>query len=306
MQKKLISDITGIDVTKLSELNLTGEAYKKIQNIAQERYTSNLIKQQDFTEKFVNEWKDYSKKYIGAIQPEETNFNKVFTDIIGDIQTNNFARSNKLNSELNNILGDVTVTIPRTNAKQISPSKLMTDAINDITKFSKFANKKLLNETDLTRLNDAKIALNGLKAQFKTNSQMSALDVMSALDNIEKLKVYYPQISNNLTALQSSLRSAMNKAKASMPDGGKNLLEQQFKFIETNRMTKDGVIGEMISSLGGTRGPIVKFKGMVSNDMFDTLFGDSQSQIQALKYIKSGLDGGLSKDRSDVLKNYNA
>jgi hypothetical protein len=302
MQKKLISDITGIDVTKLSELNLTGEAYKKIQNIAQERYTSNLIKQQDFTEKFVNEWKDYSKKYIGAIQPEETNFNKVFTDIIGDIQTNNFARSNKLNSELNNILGDVTVTIPRTNAKQISPSKLMTDAINDITKFSKFANKNLLNETDLTRLNDAKIALNGLKAQFKTNSQMSALDVMSALDNIEKLKVYYPQISNNLTALQSSLRSAMNKAKASMPDGGKNLLEQQFKFIENNRMTKDGVIGEMISSLGGTRGPIVKFKGMVSNDMFDTLFGDSQSQIQALKYIKSGLDGGLSKDRSDVLK----
>lgn len=302
MQKKLISDITGIDVTKISELNLTGEAYKKIQAIAQERYTSNLIRQTDFTEKFVNEWKDYSKKYIGAIQPEEVNFNKVFTDIVGDIQTNNFARSNKLNSELNNILGDVTVTIPRTNAKQISPSKLMTDAINDITKFSKFANKNLLNETDLTRLNDAKIALSGLKAQFKTNSQMSALDVMSALDNIEKLKVYYPQISNNLTSLQSSLRSAMNKAKASMPDGGKNLLEQQFKFIENNRMTKDGVIGDMISQLGGTKGPVVKFKGMVSNDMFDTLFGNSQSQIQALKYIKSGLDGGLSKDRSDVLK----
>lgn len=302
MQKKLISDITGIDVTKLSELNLTGEAYKKIQNIAQERYTSNLIKQTDFTEKFVNEWKDYSKKYIGAIQPEETNFNKVFTDIVGDMTTINFARSNNLNSQLNNILGDVTVTIPKTNAKQISPSKLMTDAINDINKFSKFANKNLLNESDLARLNDAKIALNGLKAQFKTNSKMSALDVMSALDNIEKLKVYYPQISNNLTALQSSLRSAMNKAKASMPDGGKNLLEQQFKFVENNRMTKDGVIGEMISQLGGTKGPVVKFKGMVSNDMFDTLFGNSQSQIQALKYIKSGLDGGLAKDRSDVLK----
>ena len=302
MQKKLISDITGIDVTKLSELNLTGEAYKKIQNIAQERYTSNLIRQQDFTEKFVNEWKDYSKKYIGALQPEEANFNKVFTDIIGDIQTNNFARSNKLNSELNNILGNVTVTIPKTNAKQVSPSKLMSDAINDITKFSKFANKNLLNETDITRLNDAKVALNGLKAQFKTNSKMSALDVMSALDNIEKLKAYYPQISNNLTALQSSLRSAMNKAKASMPDGGKNLLEQQFKFIENNRMTKDGVIGDIISQLGGTKGPVVKFKGMVSNDMFDTLFGNSQSQIQALKYIKSGLDGGLSKDKADVLK----
>ena len=302
MQKKLISDITGIDVTKLSELNLTGEAYKKIQAIANERYTSNLIKQQNFTEKFVNEWKDYSKKYIGAIQPEEANFNKVFTDIIGDIQTNNFARSNNLNSQLNNILGNVTVTIPKTNAKQVSPSKLMTDAINDITKFSKFAKKNLLNETDLKNLGDAKIALNGLKAQFKTNSKMSALDVMSALDNIEKLKVYYPQISNNLTALQSSLRSAMNKAKASMPDSGKNLLEQQFKFIENNRMTKDGVIGEMISQMGGTRGPVVKFKGMVSNDMFNTLFGNSQSQIQALKYIKSGLDGGLSKDRSDVLK----
>ena len=302
MQKKLISDITGIDVTKLSELNLTGEAYKRIQNIAKERYTSNLIKQQDFTDKFVNEWKNYSKKYIGALQPEEANFNKVFTDIIGDIQTTNFARSNKLNSELNNILGDVTVTIPKTNVKQASPSKLMSDAINDITKFTKFANKNLLNETDLTRLNDAKIALNGLKAQFKTNSKMSALDVMSALDNIEKLKAYYPQISTNLTALQSSLRSAMNKAKASMPDSGKTLLEGQFKFIENNRMTKDGVIGEMISKLGGTRGPVVKFKGMVSNDMFDTLFGNSQSQIQALKYIKSGLDGGLSKDKSDVLK----
>ena len=302
MQKKLISDITGIDVTKLSELNLTGEAYKRIQNIAKERYTSNLIRQQDFTEKFVNEWKNYSKNYIGALQPEEANFNKVFTDIIGDIQTTNFARSNKLNSELNNILGDVTVTIPKTNVKQASPSKLMSDAINDITKFTKFANKNLLNETDLTRLNDAKIALNGLKAQFKTNSKMSALDVMSALDNIEKLKAYYPQISTNLTALQSSLRSAMNKAKASMPDSGKTLLEGQFKFIENNRMTKDGVIGEMISKLGGTRGPVVKFKGMVSNDMFDTLFGNSQSQIQALKYIKSGLDGGLSKDKSDVLK----
>ena len=302
MQKKLISDITGIDVTKLSELNLTGEAYKKIQNIAQEKYTSNLIRQTDFTEKFVNEWKDYSKKYIGALQPEEANFNKVFTNIIGDIQTNNFARSNNLNSQLNNILGDVTVTIPKTNAKQVSPSKLMTDAINDITKFSKFAKQNLLNETDLKNLGDAKIALNGLKAQFKTNSKMSALDVMSALDNIEKLKAYYPQISTNLTALQSSLRSAMNKAKASMPDGGKGLLEQQFKFIENNRMTKDGVIGEMISKMGGTRGPVVKFKGMVSNDMFDTLFGNSQSQIQALKYIKSGLDGGLSKDRSDVLK----
>lgn len=302
MQKKLISDITGIDVTKLSELNLTGEAYKKIQAIAKERYTSNLIRQADFTEKFVNEWKDYSKKYIGVIQPEEVNFNKVFTDIVGDIQTNNFARSNKLNSELNNILGDVTVTIPKTNVKQISPSKLMTDAINDITKFSKFAKQNLLNETDLKNLGDAKIALNGLKAQFKTNSKMSALDVMSALDNIEKLKVYYPQISNNLTSLQSSLRSAMNKAKASMPDSGKALLEGQFKFIENNRMTKDGVIGEMITKLGGTRGPVVKFKGMVSNDMFDTLFGNSKSQIQALKYVKSGLDGGLSKDRSDVLK----
>jgi len=166
MQKKLISDITGIDVTKLSELNLTGEAYKKIQNIAQEKYTSNLIRQTDFTEKFVNEWKDYSKKYIGALQPEEANFNKVFTNIIGDIQTNNFARSNNLNSQLNNILGDVTVTIPKTNAKQVSPSKLMTDAINDITKFSKFAKQNLLNETDLKNLGDAKIALNGLKAQF--------------------------------------------------------------------------------------------------------------------------------------------
>ena len=300
-QKKIISEITGIDVTKLSELNMSSDAYKKIALIANERYKSNLIRGQDITEKFQNEWATYSKKYINSLKPEEQNFNKVITDILGNMKANNYAKANNLNAELTTILKNVTVNIPKTNQFQISPSKLITNSLDGINKFLK-KNKSLLNEADLEKFNQSKIALNSLKAQLKTNKKMSALEVMDTIESLDTLKTFYPSLTKDFTALQATLRSAMNKAKAAMPDNGKKLLQKQFEFIESKNMLKEGVIGTIINKLGGTSGPIVKFKGMVDNDVFDTLFGNSKAQITALKYIKSGLNGGLQKNNSDTLK----
>lgn len=300
-QKKIISEITGIDVTKLNELNMASDAYKKIAFIANERYKSNLIKSQDITDKFQKEWADYSKKYINSLKPEEQNFNKVITDILGNMKANNYAKANNLNAELTTILKNVTVNIPKTNQFQISPSKLITNSLDGINKFLK-KNKSILNEADLEKFNQSKIALNSLKAQLKTNKKMSALEVMDTIESLDTLKTFYPSLTKDFTALQATLRSAMNKAKAAMPDNGKKLLQKQFEFIESKNMLKEGVIGTIINKLGGTSGPIVKFKGMVDNDVFDTLFGNSKAQITALKYIKSGLSGSLQKNNSDTLK----
>jgi len=304
IQKKIISEITGIDVTKLSELNMAGDAFQTIQKIANEKYRSNLIKQTDFSNKFIDEWKVYKKKYISDIKPTEQNFNEVFTDIIGKIDTNNFAIANNLSSEMDNVLGKLTVTFPKTNLKKgvVSPSKLMNDAINELKNFKKFAKKNNLTDSDIEQINNNINVLSSLRSEFNTTSKMSALEVENALDNLEMLKTYYPNVSNKITALQSSLRSARNKSYATLDDAGKNLLNKRYQFIEKNRMTKDGVIGEIIKKVGGTKGQYVAFKNKVIDDQFDTLFGNKQSQIQALKYIKSGLDGGLSKNKADQLK----
>ena len=303
MQKQIISDITGIDVTKLSQLNMASDAYRAVTNIANERYRSNLIRQADFTEKFQKDWSNYSKKYIGALQPEQQNFNQVFIDIVGPMKTTNYARANNLNSELNEILGKVTVTFPKSNIKQASPSKVMKDAINETIKFEKYLkNNNLLDEATQASFKKSKDVLKLLQNEFNTTKKMSALAVMEGLENIDRLKTFYPELSPKLTALQSSLRNAMNKSKAVADRTGTNIFNKQYQFIENNRITKDGVIGEMINKLGGTTGPVVKFKTIINDDLFDTLFGNKQSQLQALKYLKTGLNGGLSKDKSDTLK----
>lgn len=304
MQKNIVSEITGIDVSKLSELNMAGDAFKTIEKIAKEKYRSNLIKQTDFTEKFTTDWKTYKKKFITDLNPTEQNFNEVFTDIIGKIDTNNFARANSLAAESDAILGKVQVTFPKSNIKKgiIGPSKLMTDAITELQNFKKFAAKNNLNASDIEQINTNINLLKSLKSEFKTTNKMSALEVENTLDNIEMLKSYYPNISTKLTALQSKLRSARDKAYTTLPDSGKNILNKRYEFVQNNRMTKDGVIGDIIKKIGGTKGPFVAFKNKVIDDQFDTVFGNKQSQIQALKYIKSGLDGGLNKNKSDQLK----
>ena len=65
------------------------------------------------------------------------------------MKTTNYARANNLNLELNEILGKVTVTFPKSNIKQASPSKVMKDAINETIKFEKYLkNNNLLDEAE--------------------------------------------------------------------------------------------------------------------------------------------------------------
>jgi hypothetical protein len=194
VQKKVISDITGVDVSKISALDTGSDAFKIAELIAKSDYRSNLIRQTDFTKKFLTEWDNVSKKYTLKLQPEEKNFNTVIQNFIDPVKTQNFATAEKLRGTINALTKDIKVSIPRTNINKgfVSPSKIFDESINGLNKT--INNSKILKvaDNDLQDLYASRNLLKNLKIKLKTKNELSYLEVEDTLNNLEFLKGKYP------------------------------------------------------------------------------------------------------------------
>jgi hypothetical protein len=305
VQKKVISDITGVDVSKISALDTGSDAFKIAELIAKSDYRSNLIRQTDFTKKFLTEWDNVSKKYTLKLQPEEKNFNTVIQNFIDPVKTQNFATAEKLRGTINALTKDVKVSIPRTNVNKgfVSPSKIFDESINVLNKT--INNSKILKvaDNDLQDLYASKNLLKNLKIKLKTKNELSYLEVEDTLNNLEFLKGKYPNLDQVLTKVETSLRAARSEVIKKLPDDQQQLITKNlFEFTKANSILRQDVLGKVINNLKGVRGPVAKNKALTAPDQFPVLFGNSQEQLAALRYIKSSATGGLTKGRMDELK----
>jgi hypothetical protein len=305
IQKKVISDITGVDVSKISALDTGSDAFKIAELIAKSDYRSNLIRQTDFTKKFLTEWDNVSKKYTLKLQPEEKNFNTVIQNFIDPVKTQNFATAEKLRGTINALTKDVKVSIPRTNINKgfVSPSKIFDESINGLNKT--INNSKILKvaDNDLQDLYASRNLLKNLKIKLKTKNELSYLEVEDTLNNLEFLKGKYPNLDQVLTKVETSLRAARSEVIKKLPDDQQQLITKNlFEFTKANSILRQDVLGKVINNLKGVRGPVAKNKALTAPDQFPVLFGNSQEQLAALRYIKSSATGGLTKGRMDELK----
>jgi hypothetical protein len=305
VQKKVISDITGVDVSKISALDTGSDAFKIAELIAKSDYRSNLIRQTDFTKKFLTEWDNVSKKYTLKLQPEEKNFNTVIQNFIDPVKTQNFATAEKLRGTINALTKDIKVSIPRTNINKgfVSPSKIFDESINVLNKT--INNSKILKvaDNDLQDLYASKNLLKNLKIKLKTKNELSYLEVEDTLNNLEFLKGKYPDLDQVLTKVETSLRAARSEVIKKLPDDQQQLITKNlFEFTKANSILRQDVLGKVINNLKGVRGPVAKNKALTAPDQFPVLFGNSQEQLAALRYIKSSATGGLTKGRMDELK----
>jgi len=305
VQKKVISDITGVDVSKISALDTGSDAFKIAELIAKSDYRSNLIRQTDFTKKFLTEWDNVSKKYTLKLQPEEKNFNTVIQNFIDPVKTQNFATAEKLRGTINALTKDIKISIPRTNINKgfVSPAKIFDESINGLNKT--INNSKILKvaDNDLKDLYDARNLLKNLKVKLKTKNELSYLEVEDTLSNLEFLKGKYPNLDQVLTKVETSLRAARSEVIKKLPDNQQQLITKNlFEFTKANSILRQDVLGKVINNLKGVRGPVAKNKALTAPDQFPVLFGNSQEQLAALRYIKSSATGGLTKGRMDELK----
>jgi hypothetical protein len=305
VQKKVISDITGVDVSKISALDTGSDAFKIAELIAKSNYRSNLIKQTDFTKKFLTEWDNVSKKYTLKLQPEEKNFNTVIQNFIDPVKTQNFATAEKLRGTINALTKDIKVSIPRTNINKgfVSPSKIFDESINGLNKT--INNSKILKvaDNDLQDLYASRNLLKNLKVKLKTKNELSYLEVEDTLNNLEFLKGKYPDLDQVLTKVETSLRAARSEVIKKLPDDQQQLITKNlFEFTKANSILRQDVLGKVINNLKGVRGPVAKNKALTAPDQFSVLFGNSQEQLAALRYIKSSATGGLTKGRMDEMK----
>jgi hypothetical protein len=305
VQKKVISDITGVDVSKISALDTGSDAFKIAELIAKSDYRSNLIRQTDFTKKFLTEWDNVSKKYTLKLQPEEKNFNTVIQNFIDPVKTQNFATAEKLRGTINALTKDIKVSIPRTNINKgfVSPSKIFDESINVLNKT--INNSKILKvaDNDLQDLYASKNLLKNLKIKLKTKNELSYLEVEDTLNNLEFLKGKYPDLDQVLTKVETSLRAARSEVIKKLPDDQQQLITKNlFEFTKANSILRQDILGKVINNLKGVRGPVAKNKALTAPDQFPVLFGNSQEQLAALRYIKSSATGGLTKGRMDELK----
>ena len=305
VQKKVISDITGVDVSKISALDTGSDAFKIAELIAKSDYRSNLIRQTDFTKKFLTEWDNVSKKYTLKLNPEEKNFNTVIQSFIDPVKTQNFAKAEKLRGTINALTKDIKVSIPRTNVNKgfVSPARIFDESINGLNKT--INNSKVLKvaDNDLQDLYSARNLLKNLKIKLKTKNELSYLEVEDTLSNLEFLKGKYPNLDQVLTKVETSLRAARSEVIKKLPENQQKLITKNlYEFTKANSILRQDVLGKVINNLKGVRGPVAKNKALTAPDQFPVLFGNSQEQLAALRYIKSSSTGGLTKGKMDELK----
>ena len=304
VQKKVLSDITGIDIKKIGTLDTASDAFKTAEAIAKSNYRANLIRQEDFTQKFLGDWKKISGKYQLKLNPEENNFNVVLQKFLEPIKTINYSRSQELRGTINELTKDLTVSIPKTNIKKgfVSPVKIFDTTIKDFNSLIN-KNKKILSDIDTKELYDVRNLLKNLKVQFTNKKSFKYLELEETLQQLEFIKGKYPQVAKQLTQVETSLRSARSQLINKLPPNQAKLITGQMnEFMKTNSILKEDVLGKVISNLKGVRGPVAKNKALTAPDQFDVLFGNSQEQIAALRYIKSAADGNLNKVKLDDLK----
>ena len=305
VQKKVLSDITGVDVSKISAMDTASDAFEIAELIAKSNYRSNLIRQTDFSKKFLTEWDNVSKQYTLKLQPEEKNFNIVIQKFIDPVKTQNFATAEKLRGTINTLTKDIKVSIPRTNVNKgfVSPSKIFDESISGLNKT--INNSKILKvaDNDLQDLYAARNLLKNLKVKLKTKNELSYLEVEDTLNNLEFLKGKYPNLDQTLTKVETSLRAARSEVIKKLPEAQQQLITKNlFEFTKANSILRQDVLGKVISSLKGVRGPVAQNKALTAPDQFPVLFGNSQEQLAALRYIKSSSTGGLTKGSFDELK----
>ena len=305
VQKKVISDITGVDVSKISSMDTASDAFEIAELIAKSNYRSNLIRQTDFSKKFLTEWDNVSKQYTLKLNPEEKNFNTVIQKFIDPVKTQNFANAEKLRGTINNLTKDIKISIPRTNINKgfVSPAKIFDESINGLNKTIK--NSKILKvaDNDLQDLYASRNLLKNLKIKLKTKNELSYLEVEDTLNNLEFLKGKYPGLDQTLTKVETSLRAARSEIIKKLPENQQKLITKNlFEFTKANSVLRQDVLGKVINNLKGVRGPVAQNKALTAPDQFDVLFGNSQEQLSALRYIKSSSTGGLTKGKFDELK----
>jgi hypothetical protein len=106
-----------------------------------------------------------------------------------------------------------------------------------------------------------------------------------------------------LTKVETSLRAARSEVIKKLPDDQQQLITKNlFEFTKANSILRQDVLGKVINNLKGVRGPVAKNKALTAPDQFPVLFGNSQEQLAALRYIKSSATGGLTKGRMDEMK----
>jgi hypothetical protein len=149
----------------------------------------------------------------------------------------------------------------------------------------------------------SKNLLKNLKIKLKTKNELSYLEVEDTLNNLEFLKGKYPDLDQVLTKVETSLRAARSEVIKKLPDDQQQLITKNlFEFTKANSILRQDVLGKVINNLKGVRGPVAKNKALTAPDQFPVLFGNSQEQLAALRYIKSSATGGLTKGRMDELK----
>jgi hypothetical protein len=264
VQKKVLSDITGIDIKKIGTLDTASDAFKS----------------------------------------EENNFNVVLQKFLEPVKTINYSRSEQLRGTINELTKNLTVTIPKTNIKKgyVSPVKIFDTTIKDFNNLIN-KNKKVLSEIDTKELYNTRNLLKNLKVQFTNKKSFKYLELEETLQQLEFIKTKYPQISKQLTQVETSLRSARSQFINKLPPNQAKIITSQMnEFMKNNSILKEDVLGKVISNLKGVRGPVAKNKALTAPDQFDVLFGNNQEQLAALRYIKSAADGNLNKVKLDDLK----
>ena len=304
VQKRVLSDITGIDIKKIGTLDTASDAFKSAEAIAKSNYRANLIRQEDFTQKFLGDWKKVSGKYQLKLNPTENNFNVVLQKFLEPVKTVNYSRSEQLRGTINELTKNLTVTIPKTNIKKgyVSPVKIFDTTIKDFNNLIN-KNKKVLSEIDTKELYNTRNLLKNLKVQFTNKKSFKYLELEETLQQLEFIKTKYPQISKQLTQVETSLRAARSQFINKLPPNQAKIITSQMnEFIKNNSILKEDVLGKVINNLKGLRGPVAKNKALTAPDQFDVLFGNNQEQLAALRYIKSAADGNLNKVKLDDLK----
>jgi hypothetical protein len=308
-----MSKITGINYKKLPPGTTLDEISQGAYNAAKLKSENNAIRLTDYSETWKNQWNNLSKKYTIKNNPEEQNFNVVIQKFLEPIKQNNYVRANSLRGELENATKDVFVKIPKTTVQSESPAKIFTTTSKDFQKKLNFLKKggipkKGTFEYEQMKEYESTInTLNRLKGQFQTGKQFRYAELENATDFLEDTMI--KTTNKDLAQSISSALFTINRAKSSifnkLPNAS-TLIGKQSQFVKDKTILRDNVLGSIVNDLKGLRGPVSQGQALRSPDQFSVLFGNSQEQRYATKYLGSfikGKDTGkLIEPQKDELK----
>jgi hypothetical protein len=306
-----MSKITGINYKRLPPGTTLDEVSQNAYFLAKNKAENNAIRLSDFSENFKNQWSKLSQKYTIKNNPEEQNFNTVIQKFLQPIQTNNYQRSNALRAELETATKDVFVSIPKTNKSYESPVKIFTKTANDFKAKLNFLKKdgppkKGTFEYEQMKEYESVInTLNKLKGTFQTGQKFRYAELENATAFLEDVMTKRPELSQSINSALFTINRAKSSIFNKLPNSSK-LIGKQSQMVQDKTVLRDNVLGDVVNNLKGLRGPVSEGQALRSSDQFSVLFGNSQEQRYATKYLGSfikGKDTGkLIQPQKDELK----